>query len=176
MKVILKQTLPKVGKEGTVVNVKDGFARNFLFPQGLAIYADRTQIKALETRMARLAGKMADTKADAEVQAAKLKGQRVVIAAKSGEANKLFGAITNADIAVAIKEQYGVEVDKRSVAMLSAIKRVGQTRIDVDLHRQVDCHMFVIVYDPEKGMPEELQPQVEEVEEVVEAVAADDEE
>lgn len=171
MKVILKQTLPKVGKEGQVVSVKPGFARNFLFPQGLAIYADRNQVKALEHRMARMATKLAETKAEAEVQAGKLNNQRVVIASKSGEAGKLFGAITNGDIAIAIKEQHGIEVDRRHVAMLQPIKRLGTTRVDVDLHRQVDCHMTVVVYDPEKGMPEELQPvAVEEtVEEAVEA-------
>lgn len=157
MKVILKQTLPKVGKEGQVVSVKPGFARNFLFPQGLAIYADRTQVKALEHRMARMATKLADTKAEAEVQAAKLNNQKVLIASKSGEGGKLFGAITNSDIAAAIKDQHGIEVDKRHVAMLQPIKRIGSSRVDVDLHRQVDCHMMVVVYDPEKGLPEELQ-------------------
>jgi large subunit ribosomal protein L9 len=162
MRVILKQTLPKVGKEGTVVNVKPGFARNFLFPRQLAIVADRTQVKALEARNARLAAKLADTKADAEATAAKLAGQRLLIAVKAGEGNRLFGAITSGDLAEALKNQMGVSVDRKHIALLQPIKRLGIHRFDVDLHRLVECHMSVNVYDPEQGLPEELTPVVEE--------------
>lgn len=165
MNVILKQTLPKVGKEGQVVKVKNGFARNFLFPRGLAILADKAQIKALEQRMARMQVRLAETKAEAEAQAAKLNNQKVLIPVKSGEGNRLFGAITNVDLAEAIKTQHGIVVDRKNVALLQPIKRLGNTRFDVDLHRMVDCHMTAVVYDPEKGLPEELTAAPAEVEE-----------
>lgn len=162
MKVILKQTLPKVGKEGTVVNVKPGFARNYLFPQGMAIIADKTQVKALETRQARTAAKLEATKADAEGVASKLNNGRVMISVKSGEQGKLFGAITSQDIAAAIQTQFGVTVDKKQVAMLAPIKRIGVTRVDIDLHRLVDCHMTVVVFDPAHETPVEEAPAAEE--------------
>lgn len=171
MNVILKQTLPKVGKEGQVVKVKPGFARNFLFPRGLAILADKVQVKALEQRMARLQVRLAETKADAEAKAAKLNGQRLLIPVKAGEGNRLFGAITSQDLADALKAQHGLEVERKQVALLQPIKRLGTHRFDVDLHRQVDCHMTAVVYDPEHGMPEELAPKAEEVEAEEEAAA-----
>ena len=77
MKVILNQTVPKVGKAGTVVNVADGFARNYLFPRKLAIYADKTQVAALDKRNARLAEKTEAKKTDAEAVKAKLDGQTI---------------------------------------------------------------------------------------------------
>lgn len=162
MKVILKQTLPKVGKEGTVVNVKPGFARNFLFPRGLAIVADRTQVKALELRLARQSAKLAETKAGAEATAAKLNGGKVLIATKAGEGNRLFGAITSQDLAEALAVQHGITVDRKQIALLQPIKRIGVHRFDVDIHRQVDCHMTAVVYDPEQGLPEELAPSAPE--------------
>ncbi len=77
MKVILKQAVPKLGKSGQVVNVKPGYARNFLFPKGMAVVAERGQLKALETINARMAAKLAETKSGAEAVGAKLNGQTV---------------------------------------------------------------------------------------------------
>ncbi|MCG9895500.1 MAG: 50S ribosomal protein L9 [Fimbriimonadaceae bacterium] len=161
MKVILKQTLPKVGKEGQVVSVKPGFARNYLFPNGLAIIADKTQVKALEARMARLSAKLAETKAEAEAQAAKLHHGRLLIEVKAGEGGRLFGAITADAIAEAVQKQFGISVDRKQVAMLQPIKRLGNTPIEIDLHRQVDCAMTVVVYDPAVELPAELLPKAE---------------
>ncbi|MFW5697177.1 MAG: 50S ribosomal protein L9 [Fimbriimonadaceae bacterium] len=158
MKVILKQTVPKVGKEGEVANVKDGYARNFLFPNGLAILADRKQMKAVQMREAKLATKLEETKADAERTKEKLDGKEVKILAKVGkELGKLFGAITAQDIADKIKEDLGVELEKKQVGLIQPIKKLGKYPIEIDLHRNVDATLTVVVYDPEAPTEEEVK-------------------
>jgi large subunit ribosomal protein L9 len=149
MKVILNQTVPKVGKAGTVVTVADGFARNFLFPRGLAIVADKRQINALEIRNARIAAKTAGEKTEAEGVREKLHGQTVRIEGQVGKGQtKLFGAITAQDIVDAIQKQLGVAVDRKKVALVEPIKRLGTTDVEIDLHREVDAIVHVVVFDP----------------------------
>ncbi len=148
MKVILKQSVPKVGKEGTVVKVKDGFARNFLFPRGMAIIADKSQLKVLEARNARLESKLSETKAAAAAIGEKLDGKRLRMEVRSGSGQRLFGAVTSQDIADAIKLQLGVEVDKKTVGILQPIKQLGHFSIEIDLHRHVDCKIYLDVVDP----------------------------
>lgn len=162
MKVILNQTVPKVGKEGQVVTVKDGFARNYLFPRGLAILADKTQIAALEKRNARIAEKEAGTVASAQQLAEKLNGQTVRIEGKVGAAaGKLFGAITSQDVADAIAAQLGVKLEKKQIALIEPIKRLGSHAVELDLHRQVDAHLTVVVFDPNvaEETPAEAAPE-----------------
>lgn len=154
MKVILNQTVPKVGKEGQVVTVADGFARNYLFPRKLAVFADKSQVQALERRMARLAAKDADTVATAEALKEKLHGLTVKIEGKVGkDTGKLFGAITSQDIVDAVKSQLGQTIEKKNVALIEPIKRLGKHETHLDLHRQVDAFITVHVFDP--AVPEE---------------------
>ena len=168
MKVILNQAVPKVGKEGQIVNVADGFARNFLFPRKLAILADKNQIAALEKRHARTAAKTAEQHTSAEKQKEKLDGQTVRIQGKVGkDTGRLFGAITAQDVADAIKTQLGFEIDRKKIALVQPIKRLGTSSILLDLHREVDAHINVVVFDPEA--PEE--PAQQEAEAVTEVPA-----
>ncbi len=149
MKVILNQTVPKVGKQGTVITVADGFARNYLFPRGLAIVADKNQLRGLEIRNARVAAKSADAKAAAEILKETLNGKTVRIAGQVGKVQgKLFGAITSQNVADAIRSQLGVTLDKRNVALVEPIKKLGTHAVEVDLHREVDAVVNVEVYDP----------------------------
>lgn len=149
MKVILNKTVPKVGKEGQVVTVADGFARNYLFPRGLAIVAEKKQVAALARRMERLGLKLAEGKTSAEEVRAKLHGQTVNIEGKVGkDTTKLFGAITSQDVVDAVKAQLKVEVDKKNVALIEPIKRLGQHAVEIDLHREVDAIITVNVFDP----------------------------
>ncbi len=168
MKVILNQTVPKVGKEGTVVIVKDGFARNYLFARGLAVVADKNQLKSLETRNVRLAAKSADAKAAAEILKEKIHGQTVKIAGQVGKVQgKLFGAITSQNVADAIQSQLGVAIDKRNVALVEPIKRLGVHVVEIDLHRDVDAKITVNVFDP--AAPVEDEPVAADEAELVEA-------
>jgi large subunit ribosomal protein L9 len=148
MKVILKQTVPNVGKEGQVVRVKDGFARNFLFPRGMAIVADKAQTRVLEARNARLEKQLSETKASAEGVSEQVNGKRVRMEVRSGSNGRLFGAVTSQDIADAIKAQLGIEIDKKAVGILQPIKQLGHFAIEIDLHRHVDCKVHVDVVDP----------------------------
>ena len=149
MKVILNQTVPKVGKEGTVVTVANGFARNYLFPRGLATLADKAQVAALGRRNERIAAKTAGERTEAEGVRDKLHGKEVRIEGKVGkDQGKLFGAITNGDVADAIKAQLGVSLEKKQVALIDPIKRLGTHRVELDLHREVDAVISVVVFDP----------------------------
>jgi large subunit ribosomal protein L9 len=160
MKVILNQTVPKVGKEGQIVTVAGGFARNYLFPRNLAIYADRGQLRAYESRMARLAAKDAGTIDSATSLKGKLDGLTVKIEGKVGkETGKLFGAVTSQDVTDAIKTQLGVEIEKKRVALVQPIKRLGKHSVHIDLHREVDAFVTVHVFDP--SIPEEPEAPVE---------------
>ncbi len=156
MKVILNQTVPNVGKEGQVVNVKNGYARNFLFARGLAIVADDKQVAALARRQAKLEVKLAETKADAEKVREIIDGKKIRIQGKSGkEFGKLFGSVTSQDVVDAIKEQLNVQLEKRQVGILVPIKRLGDHAVQIDLHRDVDAAVTVHVFDPEVPEVEE---------------------
>ncbi|MBS1707116.1 MAG: 50S ribosomal protein L9 [Armatimonadetes bacterium] len=175
MKVILKQAVPKLGKEGQVVNVKDGYARNFLFPQGIAILADKTQIEVLARRNAKVAQALADTKASAEATKAKIDGAYVKIAQKVGKDGvRLFGAVTSQDVADAVKAQLGVDVEKKAVLLVMPIKRLGVHDVELDIHRQVVIHIKVNVYDIEHPETAEIAVEAAEPEtaEELEAVEA----
>lgn len=162
MKVILNQTVPKVGKQGQVVTVADGFARNYLLPRGLAIIADKKQLEVLERKQARLTAKAAGEKAGAEATRDKLNGQSVRIAGKVGaDSARLFGAITSQDIVDAVKQQLGITVDRKQVALIDPIKRLGTYQVEIDLHHQVDAKINVQVYDP-NAVTEEVAETAEE--------------
>lgn len=168
MKVILNQTVPKVGKQGDVVTVADGYARNFLFPRKLAILADKTQLAAHAKRTERTLAKVAEGKAQAEGTRETLHGKVVRIEAKVGkDGGKLFGAITSQDVADAIKKQLGVAVEKKQVALIEPIKRLGNFPIEVDLHRQVDAIVTVEVFDPEAPQVAQVAVEAAEVAEPV---------
>jgi large subunit ribosomal protein L9 len=163
MKVILLQTVPKVGKESTVVNVADGFARNFLFPRGLAIVADKNQVTALNRRLERQAEKQAELKKDADALKAKIEGSVVRIAGQVGAVEgKLFGAITAQNVADAIKAQLGVSLERKQIGIVDAFKKLGTFPVVLDLHREVDANISVVVFDPKA--PVEPEPTTEETE------------
>ncbi len=149
MKIILNTTVPKVGKEGQIVTVADGFARNYLFPRGLAIVAEKKQVAALEKRNARMEAKTAGEKAAAEGIKEKLDGQTIRIEGQVGkDSTKLFGAITNQTVADALKKDLGVTIDKKNIALVDPIRRLGRHEVVLDLHRSVDAHIWVEVFDP----------------------------
>lgn len=164
MKIILNQTVPKLGKQGSVVTVADGYARNFLFPRKLAILADKNQLKALEIRNARVAAKTAGVKAAAEALREQLHGKSVKIMGQVGQ-GKLFGAITSQNVADAIKSQLGLDVEKRMIAMVEPIKSLGSHRVEIDLHQSVDAIVTVDVVDPNAPVVAASEPEEDSEEE-----------
>jgi large subunit ribosomal protein L9 len=145
MKVILTKDVAKVGKDGEIVTVADGFARNYLMPRGLARDASGGALKQHEHHKAAEEKKSAQLLADAEKAQTALEGKTVTISAKAGEGERLYGSITAADIADAIKSDAGVSVDKRKVQLIDPIKAVGTFHVPVKLHRDITVEVTVSV-------------------------------
>lgn len=139
MQVILKKTVKGTGKEGEIVKVSDGFARNRLIPAGLAVEATAANVKAFERDKAKAAQKIAEEKAAAEELAKKLQAKTIVIKTKVGEAGKTFGAITSKNIADAILEQTGEEVDKKKIVLDKPIKETGLCEVELKLYAEVSA-------------------------------------
>jgi large subunit ribosomal protein L9 len=170
MKVILEQTVQKLGKAGQVVSVADGFARNFLFPKGLARVADKAGIARLEREGEKAAAELEKTKDAAMKTADKIGGKTIRLTGQTAKgATKLFGAITTTDIADALKTETGVELDKKSIALLHPIKRLGVYDVMVDLHRDADTTIRVEVANEEGWLGIEETVAAAPVEEEVEA-------
>ncbi len=138
MRVILKQDIPTLGRAGDIKEVKDGYARNFLFPRGLVMNATVRSVKEkafLEQVQAR---KIAKRKKSAEELAAQLNGKEVTLQAKVGEDNKLFGSITNIQISKQL-EAMGFQVDRRAIALDDNIKALGNYKVQIKLHDGVNA-------------------------------------
>jgi large subunit ribosomal protein L9 len=143
MKVILKQDVKTLGKKESMVEVNDGYARNYLLPRGLAVEANTSNINVMNTK--KQAEKMKKDKelAKARELAAKLKKTTVVIKAKAGENGKLFGSITSKDIAEKLKSDFGLDVDKRKLVVPEALKSLGTTEVEVKLYPDVSAKLTV---------------------------------
>jgi len=118
MNVILKEDVKNLGKMGDVVTVKEGYARNFLLPKNIAVEANEKNVKALEHKKGQILDRAKKIKTDAETMAAKFAGKTITITAKAGEEEKLFGSVTTADIAEALKKD-GNEVERRGFTLKS---------------------------------------------------------
>ena len=143
MEVILKQDVKGTGKAGDIVKVSDGYARNKLIPGGLAVEATPANKKAIEREKARAAEKYAQEKAAAEDFARRLSDKMVVVKTNVGENGRLFGSITSMDIANAIKEQTGEEVDKRKIVLSKPIKETGVETIEIKLFQDVSAKVVI---------------------------------
>jgi large subunit ribosomal protein L9 len=146
MQVILMEKVVNLGGLGDVVKVKDGFARNFLIPQGKAKRATQANLKEFEGRRAELEKKANELLTGAQERAAKLEGLKVEIAQKAGVDGRLFGSVTNADIAESLTKTTGVAVKKAEIRMPQGpLKHVGEFPIVVALHSDVLANIMVHV-------------------------------
>ena len=135
MQVILLEKITNLGDLGTVVDVRAGYGRNFLIPQGKALPATKDNLATVEARRAELEKQAAEQLAAAQARAEKLTDASVSMAAKAGDEGKLFGSIGTRDIAEAITAQTGVEVEKAEVKLPNgALRNTGEYEIDVQLH------------------------------------------
>lgn len=145
MQIILLEKLPNLGKLGDIVKVKDGFARNYLIPKGKAKRATPANVAEFEQRRAELEKAQTDVLASAQERAGKLEGLMVQITQKAGVDGRLFGSVTNFDIAEALKAQ-GLEVSKSLVRLPHGpLKHVGDYDIVLDLHADVKATIKVSV-------------------------------
>jgi large subunit ribosomal protein L9 len=143
MKVILKQDVKGLGKKEEMVNVSDGYARNFLFPRSLAVEASANNINVMNTRKEAEKSKKDRELAQARELAAKIKETTVVIKTKAGENGKLFGSITNKDISEKLKADFKLDIDKKKLNMPEAIKALGTFEVEVKLYPEVSSKLTV---------------------------------
>ncbi len=144
MIVILQQDVPKLGNVGDIVKVRDGFGRNFLVPRGLAVIADERNVRRLEHQKRMAAAKAAKELAKAQALADQLVANAVTIRRQAGEDGKLFGAVTNRDVAEAFSAD-GFELDRRSIQLEEPIKNLGKFNIPVKLDRGIQATIKVYV-------------------------------
>ena len=153
MKIILAEDVRGLGHRGDTVTVKDGFARNYLFPQSLAWEATEANVRRLGEQKKKYDEKTLHEKRVAEEVSRKMEGLTVVVAKKAGEGDALYGSVTPAEIADALAEK-GIEVDRRRVEVAEPIKRLGSHSVHVRLHRDVVAELTVDV-QPIGGTPAE---------------------
>ena len=144
MDVILMQDVKSLGKKGQKVTVSDGYARNSLMPKGIAKAADAQALNELKNREASAQFKKAEELRIAKENKEKLEGRTVRVSAKAGASGKLFGAVTAKEIATALAEQYGTEIDKRRISV-EDIKAFGTYEFAIRLHSEVTVNMYVLV-------------------------------
>ncbi len=149
MKVILREEVRNLGHMGEIVSVKDGYARNFLIPQGLAVEANMGNVKELENEKKKIQAKAAKMKASAQELATKISAVSVQIQAKAGEEDKLFGSVTAMDIAEALKSK-GFDVDKKKIVLDEPIKRLGDFKVDIKVFPEVSAQVAVSVVRAEQ--------------------------
>jgi large subunit ribosomal protein L9 len=148
MQILLRDDLDNLGKSGEVVNVKPGYARNYLLPRGLAIKATEHDVTRMEHEKRVIAARTAKMAKEAQAEADKLSQVSVSIARAVGEEDKLYGSVTSRDIAEAMKEQ-GVTVDARKIHLAEPIKALGMTEVQVKLGRGVSANVKVWVVKKE---------------------------
>jgi large subunit ribosomal protein L9 len=137
MKVILLSDVKALGKKGDVVDVAEGYARNFLLPRSLVSEANKGALAVHADQKRAVEKREAQTLADAKELATKIESTQLAVKAKAGGNGKLFGAVTNADIASAIASTLAVDVDKHKIEIKSQIKALGSYPVEIKLHRNV---------------------------------------
>ena len=173
MKVILLTELRGKGGEGDVVDVAPGFYNNYLGPQKMAILATKGNLKQLEQRKGNIAKREEKRIADAQALKASLEGKSIFVEAKVGEEGVLFGSITAAMVADAVKAETGVEIDRKRLEMGTPIKTAGAHTVTLSIYRDIKVDLALTVGDKKEEVVEEpvAEEAVEAAEEAVEAAA-----
>jgi large subunit ribosomal protein L9 len=145
MKIVLRDDVDSLGRKGDLVDVADGYARNFLVPRGLAMKATKGVAKQAEAMRRNREALEARDREAAQAIAARLDGVRIEVKARAGEGGKLFGSVTNADVADAVRGATEVELDRRSIDLPEPIKELGPASLPVRLHPDVAVELQVEV-------------------------------
>ena len=143
MKIILLEDVKGVGKKGQTINASDGYARNFILPKKLGVEATPANMNTLKLQQKAEEKRKAEELAHARAAAEKLENLTVNIAVKTGEGGKLFGSVTNKEIAAALEKQHGLKIDKKKIVLADQIKMVGERHVEVKLHPQVTAELKV---------------------------------
>ena len=144
MKIVLKDDVKNIGKMGQIIDVADGYARNYLVPRGLAIEANTKNIKALEHEKRIIEKKAKKIKNSAQELSNKILAMTFTIKAKAGDEGKLFGSVTTMDIAELLQKE-GIEIDKKKISLDEPIKRLGSYSVNVKLHPEISTQLNIQV-------------------------------
>ena len=145
MKVILANDIDNLGTKGDVVTVADGYARNYLVPKGLALMASEGALRQAEQMRRAREERQQKIKEEAAGRVAKLGATSVYISARAGEGGRLFGSVTKADVARAIEEQLGEDVDRHAIRLEDPIRSLGSHSVEIHLHEEVNALVTVEV-------------------------------
>ncbi len=144
MKVFLKADVKGLGKKGELVNASDGYARNFLFPRQLATEANAQAMSEFKNKQQAEKYRIDTETAAAKANAERMSGKTIKLTAKGGANGKLFGSVTSKEIAAKVKEEFGIDIDKRKIAV-EDIKQFGTYEFEVKLYAGISAKMFVMV-------------------------------
>ena len=165
MQVILKKDVQNIGEAGQVVNVKDGYARNFLIPKNFAEIATEGALKNREQNLARIQAKQEKLHQEALAKAAEIeKLGKIELSAKAGESGKLFGTITTKKLCEELKEKANIEIDRKTVSLNAPINKIGEFTMLIKLTSKVKTELKVIVTASEV-VKESIEEEVEETKE-----------
>ena len=145
MKVILLEDVKNVGKRDDVVNVSDGYARNFLFPRKWAMEATPGAAKEVERKRAAQRQREMERRQEADRRAASLRGKVITVRTRCGSQGRLYGSVTAAEVAAALKEQYGLDMDKRKIELAETVRTVGDSQVTLKLYPEITAKMTLRV-------------------------------
>jgi large subunit ribosomal protein L9 len=145
VKIVLRDDVENIGRKGDLIEVTDGYARNFLVPRGLAMKATKGVVQQAEAMRRNREARDARDREAAQALADQLTGKRIELRARAGEGGRLFGSVTSADVADAVRAQTGVEVDRRKTQLAEPIKELGAVEVPVKLHADVEVTLTVDV-------------------------------
>ena len=148
MKIILRQAMDTLGLEGDTVDVANGYARNYLIPKGIALEANIQNVKLLETQRKKIEKKRLKAKEEAEKIKEKLADVMITISQKAGDEDKLYGSVTNMDIAAHLEKQ-GILIDRKKISMDKPIKALGEFEVSIRLYPEVTGSIKVVVVPEE---------------------------
>ncbi len=146
MKVILTQDIKGTGKKDQVIEVSDGYARNYLFPRKLAREASEKNLNSIRTAEAAQKHRKNVEREEALALAAKLKEMTIRVGVKAGEKGRLFGSVTTQEIADALKAQFGMEIDKRKISLPEPIRQVGPAKAEAKLYPEISAELMLDVF------------------------------
>lgn len=147
MKVILLKDVKDLGKEGELINVKDGYARNFLFPRNLAVEANPKNMRKWKERKKQEEARAQEEHGEAMKLKEKIESLKLEMEGKAGEGGRLFGSITSKDIADALKSKHKIEIDRRKIELKDNIKSLGDTSVSIRIYPEVLANLKIQVVE-----------------------------
>ena len=163
MKVILRTDVEKLGKIGTIVEVKPGYARNYLIPQGFAYLADRGSLRRFEEEKKQLMSEADRSRSRAEALKERIESQEYTIAVKTGDKGRLYGSVTAHNVADLLKEA-GLDIDRRRIMLEVPIKRLGAFELPIKLYGDIQAIVRLNVEDADAGLRAALEAEIEAAE------------